>query len=211
MTETAPEVYHRTILDDAAPELTRNYAEALVNVAQNGDDASALLDELDELVADIFVANRRFASMLSSPALSTSDKDRILSETFGGRASDTLTRFLRVLNQHGRLDLLGPVSRKARAILDGRLNRRPVSIRSAVALDESQQSALYDRLAAMLGATPVLSLAVDPSLIGGLVIQVGDDVYDASVKSRLEKLRQGLIEGKTHEISSRRDHFSHSA
>jgi F-type H+-transporting ATPase subunit delta len=202
---------HRTVLDDVAPELTRSYAEALVNVAQKGDDPSALLDELDELVADVFVANRRFASMLGSPALSVKDKDRILSETFGGRASDTLAKFLRVLNQHDRLDLLGPVSRKAREILDRRLNRRPVSVRSAVALDDSQQSALRDRLAAMLGATPVLSLAVDPSLIGGLVIQVGDDVYDASVKSRLEKLRQGLIEGKTHEISSRRDHFSHSA
>ena len=52
---------------------------------------------------------------------------------------------------------------------------------------------------------------VDPALIGGLVVQVGDDVYDASVRNRLAQLRQRLIEGKTHEIQSRRDQFSHSA
>ena len=63
----------------------------------------------------------------------------------------------------------------------------------------------------MIDATPVITLEVDPSLIGGLVVQVGDDVYDASVRTRLEQLRDRLIEGKTHEIQSRRDHFSHPA
>src|SRR2546430_2054695 len=63
----------------------------------------------------------------------------------------------------------------------------------------------------VLGATPVVRLVVDPSLIGGLVVQVGDHVYDASVRNRLEQLRQRLIEGKTHEIQSRRDHFSYPA
>jgi F-type H+-transporting ATPase subunit delta len=62
----------------------------------------------------------------------------------------------------------------------------------------------------MLGATAILKLEVDPSLIGGLIVQVGDDVFDASIRNRLEQLRQRLIEGKTHEIQSRRDHFSHS-
>jgi F-type H+-transporting ATPase subunit delta len=71
--------------------------------------------------------------------------------------------------------------------------------------------ALRDTLARTLAATPVLKLEVDPSLIGGLVVQVGDDVYDASVRSRLEQLRNRLLEGKTHEIQSRRDHFSYPA
>ena len=63
----------------------------------------------------------------------------------------------------------------------------------------------------MILATPVITLEVDPSLIGGLVVQVGDEVYDASVRTRLEQLRGRLIERKTHEIQSRRDHFSYSA
>ena len=64
--------------------------------------------------------------------------------------------------------------------------------------------------AALTGATPILYVSTDPDLIGGLVVQVGDHRYDASVKSRLAQLRQRLIEGKMHEIQSRRDQFSHS-
>ena len=103
------------------------------------------------------------------------------------------------------------MTRQARATLDRRQNRKPVTVRSAVPLDEGQQAALRDRLASMIHATPVITLEVDPSLIGGLVVQVGDDVYDASVRTRLERLRGRLIERKTHEIQSRRDHFSYPA
>ena len=69
--------------------------------------------------------------------------------------------------------------------------------------------AVRERLARYVGGTPVLRLEVDPDLIGGLVVQVSNDVYDASIRNRLELHRQRLIEGKTHEIQSRRDHFSH--
>jgi len=111
----------------------------------------------------------------------------------------TVVRFLRVLNRHGRLGLLATVTRQARATLDRRNNRKPVTVRSAVSLDEGQQSALRDRLASMLQATPVITLEVDPSLIGGLVVQVGDEVYDASVRNRLQQLRGRLTERRTHD------------
>ena len=107
--------------------------------------------------------------------------------------------------------MLTSVIRQARATLDRRQNRKPVTVRSAVPLDKDQQAAVLARLASMVNATPVITLEVDPSLIGGLVIQVGDDVYDASVRTRLERIRGRLIERKTHEIQSRRDHFSYPA
>ena len=122
----------------------------------------------------------------------------------------TSFRFLRVLNRHGRLELLGSIIQTARATWDRRQNRRPVTIRSAVPLSNEQQDSLRERLAKSLNAQPVLSVVVDPALLGGLVVQIGDDVFDASLRNRLEQLRQRLIEGKTHEIQSRRDHFSHS-
>jgi F-type H+-transporting ATPase subunit delta len=107
--------------------------------------------------------------------------------------------------------MLGSVIRQARATLDRRQNRKPVTVRSAVPLDEGQVAAVVEKLSKMVHATPVITLEVDPSLIGGLVVQVGDDVYDASVRTRLERLRGRLIERKTHEIQSRRDHFSYPA
>ena len=195
--------------DEVAPEQTRNYAEALLNAS--GAEADAVVAELEEIRSDVLDARPEFASILASPSIAIEKKDRILADTFEGRALPTVVRFLRVLNRHGRLGMLGPIIRQARATLDRRQNRKPVTVRSAVPLDEGQQSTLRDRLAAMIHATPVISLEVDPSLIGGLVVQVGDDVYDASVRNRLERLRGRLTERKTHEIQSRRDHFSHPA
>ncbi len=198
-----------TVLDQVAPELTRNYAEALLNAS--GDEVNAVVEDLEAIQTDILAVQPKFAAILGSPSVSIDEKDRILTDTFEGRALPTAVRFFRVLNRHGRLSMLGSVTRQARATLDRRQNRKPVTVRSAVPLDEGQEAAVRERLAKMVNATPVITLEVNPSLIGGLVVQVGDDVYDASVRTRLERLRGRLIERKTHEIQSRRDHFSYPA
>lgn len=210
-TDAATPTAAGTVFEDDTPEVTRSYSEALVGAAERDGGVEAVLDELDAIETDLLRAHPQFAAVLASPLVSPADKDRILVETFEGRAAPTVVRFLRVLNRHGRLTSLAAVTRAARALWDRKQNRRPVLVRTAVALDEAQQAALRDRLAGMLGATPLVRLEVDPALIGGLVVQVGDDVYDTSIRNRLEQLRQRLIEGKTHEIQSRRDHFSHSA
>ena len=124
----------------------------------------------------------------------------------------SVVRFLRVLNRHGRLGLVAadrprgpgdlgpPAEPPAGPGPLGRPARRGASrTRSATGS------------AACSPRRPCLTIEVDPALIGGLVVQVGDDVYDASVRNRLEQLRHRLIEGKTHEIQSRRDHFSYPA
>lgn len=200
-----------TVLDDPAPELARNYAEAIVNAADGEGSTEAAISDLEEIVADIVHGQPQFMALFDSPSLGTDEKDRILAQTFEGRTLPIVVQFLRVLNRHGRLSLITSIVRRARETWDKRQNRRSVTVRSAVALDEHQVNALRDRLASFLQATPVLTLETDPTLIGGLVVQVGDDLYDASVKSRLEQIRNRLIEGKRHEIQSRRDHFGYSA
>jgi F-type H+-transporting ATPase subunit delta len=200
-----------TVFEDDQPEVTRSYAEALLGAAKNAGQTEAVLDELDEFVADVLSAYPQFAAILASEALPAPEKDRILTSTLENHASPLILRFLRVLNRHGRLGLIAPVARTARELWDRQQNRRRVVVRSAVPLAEDQRAALIERLGRMLAATPVLTYQTDPALIGGLVVQIGDDVYDASVRNRLGQLRNRLIEGKTHEIQSRRDQFSHSA
>ncbi len=198
-----------SVFDDIAPELTRNYAEALLGAG--GDQAEAVVIELEAIRVEILDQHPKFSAILASPSVSIEAKDRILTETLEGKTLDPVIRFLRVLNRHGRLGILPSVILQARTTLDRRLNRKAVTVRSATPLDEAQQSTLRDRLASMIHASPAITLEIDPSLIGGLVVQVGDAVYDASVRNRLERLRGRLIERKTHEIQSRRDHFSHPA
>jgi F-type H+-transporting ATPase subunit delta len=197
-----------TVFEDDQPEATRSYAEALLGAAAKEGQVDAVLDELDAIASDVLGANPRFAAILGSPSTPAAEKDRILVDAFEGRALPTIVRFLRVLNRHGRLGLVGPIARAARAIWDRRQGRRAVAVRSAAPLDDAQQEALRDRLAAMLDATPVISLTVDPSLIGGLVVQVGDDVYDASVRNRLEQFRRHLVEGKLSEVRARSGQYT---
>jgi len=200
-----------TVFADDQPEVSRSYAEALLGAAASEGQTEAVLAELEELVADVLKGHPKFAAILASESLPATEKDRILTATFEDRVSTLVIRFLRVLNRHGRLGLIAPIVRAARAEWDRQQNRRPVLVRSAIALDEAQRQALFERLSRMLAATPVPSYQVDPALIGGLIVQIGDDVYDASVRSRLQQLRNRLIEGRTHEIQSRRDQFSYSA
>jgi F-type H+-transporting ATPase subunit delta len=198
------------VVPDETLGLARRYADALLGAAGKDGDVDALLAEFGEFERDVLGRFPRFSHVLASPRVPISEKDRILVQTFQGRASAILVNFLRVLNRRGRLDLLGVVLREARAIWARRNKRIDVAVKAAVPLAESQLQSLRERLARLSGATPTLHITVDPELIGGLVVQLGDHRYDASVKNRLEQIRQRLIEGKTHEIQSRRDQFSHS-
>jgi F-type H+-transporting ATPase subunit delta len=199
------------VVTGEAVEIARRYALALVDAAAADNAVESTLDELGQIQRDVLRAFPRFADLFASARVSPAKKDRVLLDVFGKRASNLVMRFLRVLNRHERLGLFDVVLREARSIWDERNQRVPVQVRSAVALSEAQLKAVSDRLAGMTGATPILQVSTDPDLIGGLVVQVGDQRIDLSVQSRLAQLRQRLIEGKTHEIQSRRDQFSHPA
>ena len=191
--------------------VARNYAEGLLDAAEKAGQSDEILSEIEEIDQQVFRPNPRFVWLLGSSQISEAERLRILLDLFKDRASDLMLRFLQVLNRHGRIHLLSAVAQETRRIWNARHNRVPVQVRTAVPLDESQQAALSERVGRMIAATPILDVSTDPSLIGGVIIKVGDYIYDASVKNRLEQLRQRLIEGKTHEIQSRRDQFSYPA
>jgi F-type H+-transporting ATPase subunit delta len=192
-----------TVLEDVAPELAKTYAEALLGAAGAVGQVDAVLDELDELIRDVIQRNPAFARLMQSPSLSPKEKDRVLTKLFEGRALPVVSRFLRVLNRRGRVGLLPSIVREAHLLWNHRQNRRPVSIRSAIPIAQAQQAALAAKLEAMTGSTPIMKVDVDPSLIGGLIVQIGDDVYDASIRTRLAQMRQSIVEGKIQELRGR--------
>lgn len=192
---------HATVLDEGAgAQLARSYAQALLGAAESEGRVDPVLDDLDELIADVWNAHPDFAQLLESPITPVAERDRILVEILEGRAEPLLVRFLRVLNRHGRLNLLTAIARRARITWERRQGRRRVTVRSAIPLDEDQRSALHARLARMIAAEPVVQYEVHPSLIGGLVVQIGDDVYDGSILRRLLGVRRTLIQRKSSEL-----------
>ena len=208
MNVEAPQKLHQTVLDTSVVQIANVYAVALYDAAAKGNLLDAVIEEYESFVNDVLAKNPNFDRTLQSTIVGRSDKEATLRKVFEGRASTVFLNFLLVLNDHGRLNLLRPVWHQLRAIRDQRLGRVPVQVRAAVALDAAQEKALRDRLAAVVAGQPVIHSEIDPALLGGLVIRVGDTVYDGSVRTHLKRLREQLLQRSTHEIQSRRDQFS---
>jgi F-type H+-transporting ATPase subunit delta len=206
MSETAAPDVAGTVFDEVASDLARTYADALLNAADADGEMDAVVEELQELVDDVWTAQPNLASFLTS-STSQEARDAVIVKVFEGRALPTVTKFLRVLNRHDRLGLLPRIALEARSRFEVRRNRIAVAVRSAVPLEEHERSALTERLALLTGVTPVVRFEVNPDLIGGLVVQIGDDVFDASLRNRLNQLRRRLFEGKSHELQARREEF----
>jgi F-type H+-transporting ATPase subunit delta len=145
---------------------------------------------------------------LESAIIGRAEKAATLRRLFEGRASSIFLNYLLVLNDHLRLNLLRPALGELQVIHDQRLGRVPVEVRSAVPLQIAQENALRERLSRVIAGQPVIHSQADPELLGGMVIRVGDTVYDGSVRTKLRRLREQLVQRSTHEIQSRRDQFS---
>ena len=128
-----------------------------------------------------------------SRAIGRDNKKVVIEKVFAGRASDLILKFLFVLNAHDRLDLLRAILAAAREIHEKRTGQIRVYVRTATPLPDDQRERLIGQLRQSLNKEPVLHLTVDPSLLGGLVVRVGDLLHDASVQTRLESLKNQLI------------------
>jgi F-type H+-transporting ATPase subunit delta len=200
-TELAEQARHRTVLDDEGMHVAHVYAEALYRAAQSHGQVDEVLGELTALIHEVFARSPEFELLLASTAISRERKDDILNQIFQGRASQTLNNFLRVLNAHDRLGLLRSLADAFTRLCEQRSGRIVVQVRSAVPLDDGQRGRLAQILREVSTREPILRETVDPALLGGLVVQVGDWVYDASVRTRLVQFRTQLIERSSHGIT----------
>ncbi len=194
--------------DVSAQNIARVYAEALFNVALERGQAETIQEELDSLLDDLLAADPKVARFLTSGAIGRNQRRLVLDRVFSKLASPLFFNFLQVLNDHERLDLLHPIRRALRQLRDEHARRVRVMVKSAVSLSAQQQSQLQDLLRQTLKLEPLLETTVDPELLGGLLVRVGDWQYDATLRHQLEILRSEIIARSSHEIQSRRDRFS---
>jgi F-type H+-transporting ATPase subunit delta len=185
------------------------YAKALLGAAEAKGQTDTVLGELQAVAAAI-AANPKFEDVLSSALVTPEEKVQILERTFGAKVSPLMLDFLKVLSQHGRLEVTRAVADVFQQLYNELRGRVPVTVLTATPLDASQTQTLDASLRRILGGEPQMQSEVDPSLIGGVVLRVGDTVYDGSVARQLEQVREQMINRSVHEIQSRRDRFRHS-
>jgi F-type H+-transporting ATPase subunit delta len=196
------------IWDVSARRIASVYAEALLNAAQKQGQVDAVLEELDSLVKDVFNRDPRLETLFSAAVIGRKARAEAIAKAFEGRASDTFYRFLLVLNEHERLDLLRAILIEARDLNDERRRRLRVLVYSAVPISDAQSKAIETGVRQRFELEPVIVPILDPSVLGGLKIRIGDRQLDATVRARLDSIRQQLLERSSHEIQSGRDRYS---
>jgi F-type H+-transporting ATPase subunit delta len=193
--------------DVAVEKIAEVYAEAFLNaIDSRGESADEKIGEFSSFVA-VLRELPKFDDVISSAMVSTEEKLALIDKAVGHQASPTFKNFLGVVAKRGRLDILRAIHFEATKIIDKRRNRIPVTLTTAVPLDEQVFGSLSEKLRGVIGGEPIIKSVVDPETIGGLVVRVGDTVYDASLLTQLKTVRQQMIDRSAHEIQSRRDSF----
>ena len=187
------------------------YAQAILDAAEAAGQTEALVEEFDSFLTDVLDREPKFEAVICSTMISREEVSGALDRVLGGRASPLFVNFLKVLSRHGRLDCLRAIHRRLHALYDVLQNRVRVRLTTAQPIGTELASRIRIALRGKLQREPVLELAVDPKLIGGAVLRLGDTLYDSSIANQLQNLLQQMTDRSAHEIQSRRNRFRYPA
>ena len=202
---------HDTVMDVTEERIARVYAQAFLAVASKSAQATELVDEVESLVVDVLEKFPRLNEVLRSEFIAGEVKQDLVDRLFGGRASVEVVNFLKVLAAHGRLGLLRSITRTLKKLYAQQRGLTDVEVRVAREVDDKLLQEIRVQLRKMLGSEPVVRAIVDPSLIAGMIVKVGDRVYDSSLETQLNLARRSMIERATDMIQARPDLFVEAA
>ena len=169
-------------------ELASVYARSLFEAARDRDALDAVREQLGQF-ADALSEDRDLQFFFFSPSLSSDEKKQGLHNAVSG-ADDLVQNFLELLIENHRMPAIFKIRRELDALWDKENDLLPVRIISATELDDKTVKQIGDQIAEQTGQKVELSAEVDPDVLGGLVVRVGNTVLDASVRRRLENLRR---------------------
>ncbi|MCS6849560.1 MAG: ATP synthase F1 subunit delta [Gemmataceae bacterium] len=197
----------RGAADARTRQIARVYAEALLRAADEASQADEVVADFEALLQAVEGSSPELRRLFANGVMSRRVRGEVIRRVFEGRAHPLLVNFLLVVNDHDRTALLPVMLYELKELRDRRARRIPVSVYAAVPLSDDQLERIRNRLREVLNLEPRLEVRVDPALLGGLMIRVGDQVFDGTVRTRLHQLRDQLIARSSHEIQSRRDRF----
>ena len=170
----------------------KEYAKALFMLARHTDKIEKIAEEFAAVV-ELVESNRQVKYFLLAPHLSTKKKHRLLKTAFEGRVDEHLFKFLQVLIDKRRQELLAGIYKAYTDQVDQHFNRVEAFATSAVELTEKERDSLIAGLSKHLDRSVLLRASVDPGLLGGLVCRIGDTVYDGSLRGRLTRLGEQIL------------------
>ena len=174
-----------------ADDRTLAYAEALFAVARAEGTLGEVEDELFRF-SQTLQGSDELRDALTDPSIPASRRQQIVEDLLGGKASTTTVALVSMVVGTGRARQLPDIIRQLVEMSAAEANKEVAEVRSAVPLTDDQRKRLADALAEATGKQVEVKVVVDPSVMGGIVAQIGDTVIDGSVRSRLDKLRNAF-------------------
>jgi F-type H+-transporting ATPase subunit delta len=173
-------------------EISQVYARSLFQVAQEKDKLDAIHDDLGAF-ADALNESRDLSTFLFSPYFSTEEKKQGLKKAVVD-ADPEFFNFLELLAENHRMPLIFRIRRDFEAMWEEENKLLPVDVTSAFELDERTVKSIGERIGEQTGRKVDLNAHVDPDILGGIVLRVGNSVLDASIKNRLNRLRRQIAQ-----------------
>jgi F-type H+-transporting ATPase subunit delta len=174
-----------------AVDHTLAYAEALFGVARAEGTLGEVEDELFRF-SQTLEGNDELRTALTDPAIPAARRQQIVEDLLGGKASPTTVALVSMVVGTGRARSLPAIIRKLVEMSAAEANKEVAEVRSAVPLSDDQRARLAKALGKATGKDIAVKVVVDPSVLGGIVAQVGDTVIDGSVRRRLDQLRSAF-------------------
>ena len=175
--------------------VARNYAEALLAAAEARGEVE-LFGHLIDAVAGAVQADDRIALALESPRVPKAKKALVLEDALADSAPAELVRFLQAVVRRGRQGLLSDIAREYQSLVDLKLNRVHAAVTLSEKPDAALQKQIADRLGKALGKDVRALFRADPAILGGVVVRVGDRIFDGSVRRRLTALQRRMLTGE---------------
>lgn len=175
--------------------VARRYSVALADIVLQSGETETIRRELAAW-NDIFRASPELMNVFSNPAIQHADKEKLLEELISrSKPAKTTSNFLRILLRNGRLTEIAPINERFASVLEERSGVVSAEIRSARELAEDERVSFLSNLEKLTGKQVKINYSVDQDLIGGVVTRIGSTVYDGSVRTKLENLKEQLVNG----------------
>jgi len=169
-------------------ELARVYARSLFEVAEEQGKIEELREQLGQF-ADALQRNRELKLFFFSPYFSTAEKQQALRNLLDG-ADEAFVEFLKLLIENHRMPVIFRIGREYERLWAQANRVLEVQVTSAIPLDEATSESIGQSIGESTSRKVTLSTRVDPDILGGIIVRVGNSILDASIRSRLERLRK---------------------
>ncbi len=176
-----------------------SYAKTLLELTEQSGQSEAVAADFGEF-DKLLKTDEAFAEFMHSQSVDSETRSKVLEKNFRGRMNDLLLSTIQVVNRKNRCELLELIRERFRLALEDARNEVDVYVTSAIPLTGELRESLREATTSISGKTVRFIEDVKPSILGGLVVQIGDEKLDTSVVTRLQGLNKSLVHRATEEI-----------